>query len=144
MIRIHQVWSELELEGCHKFVDDFFQENVFENMEWTLEHAQTPQDECDRLRSSANYILFVLNNHGVSHSTCVDLTYNLATRPKRVVVVITNENDDPGLYVQDSLRGVLSQLSRLYPSNGFQVLNNLTDLKAFLETFNQSKTSEAT
>jgi hypothetical protein len=153
MIRIHLVWSifplspdtppaiaqaanlhEEEVKGMMERHDDF--------VEVTKETTETTREERERLRASANYVLYLLHPMQLSPQAMIDLTLDLVNRPKRTVIVLCRFS--PNDFLDPMVEGMITHLLRTFGEGEVQYCDRFHKLLGFLEERQPQKSPEAT
>jgi len=152
MIRIHQVWPFFPLnEEMDKGAGNALllrREEVYamfqkfsETIDVTREDGGTKREDAEKLRASANYVMYMLDPMAICAKALIDLTLDLANRPKRTVIVLCrfSLNDFMNPEVSDAIQHLL----RIFGENEIQYCDRFHQLLGFLEERQPQKTQEA-
>lgn len=151
MIRIHQVWpffpldEELDKGAANALL--LRREEVYamflkfdETIEVTLEDGGTKREDADKLRASANYVMYMLDPMALNPKALIDLTIDLANRPKRTVMVLCRFS--PNDFMNPAVEDAIQHLLKIFGSSDLQYCDRFHELLGFLEERQPQKSTE--
>ena len=143
MIRIHQVLTNFPLspnkdkeENAYRIMYAEEIASVFrrfeKDVERTSENLTTETSECERMRSSANYVIYHLDSIQIDPVGLIDLVQDLIARPKRTIIAICSMNACSPL--SESVTKMYAHLQKKFPSGDFTYLNSVSEVASFIES----------